>query len=53
MSGPTDIDHILRQELTDEQRAATTDESADVLVIACAGSGKSRMLAYRISEVER
>ena len=49
MSGPTDIVDILRQELTDEQRAAATDESADVLVIACAGSGKSRTLAYRIA----
>ena len=49
MSGPTDIDDILRQELTHEQCAAATDESADVLVIACAGSGKSRTLAYRIA----
>ena len=49
MNGPTDIHEILRQELTDEQRAAATDESADVLVIACAGSGKSRTLAYRIA----
>ena len=49
MNAPTDIDDILRQELTDEQRAAATDESADVLVIACAGSGKSRTLAYRIA----
>lgn len=49
MSGPTDIDDILRRELTDEQRAAATDESSDVLVIACAGSGKSRTLAYRIA----
>ena len=49
MNGPANIDEILRQELTDEQRAAATDESADVLVIACAGSGKSRTLAYRIA----
>ena len=49
MSGPTDIDDILRRELTPEQRAAATDESSDVLVIACAGSGKSRTLAYRIA----
>ena len=49
MNGPTDIDDILRQELTPEQRAAATDESSDVLVIACAGSGKSRTLAYRIA----
>ena len=49
MNGPPDIDEILRQELTEEQRAAATDESADILVIACAGSGKSRTLAYRIA----
>ena len=49
MSGPTGIDEILRRELTPEQRAAATDESSDVLVIACAGSGKSRTLAYRIA----
>lgn len=49
MNGPTDIDDILQRELTDEQRAAATDEAADVLVIACAGSGKSRTLAYRIA----
>lgn len=49
MTGPTDIDDILNRELTDEQRAAATDERSDVLVIACAGSGKSRTLAYRIA----
>lgn len=49
MNGQTGIGVILDQELTAEQRAAATDESADVLVIACAGSGKSRTLAYRIA----
>ena len=49
MSGPAEIDDILRRELTPEQRAAATDESSDVLVIARAGSGKSRTLAYRIA----
>ena len=50
MNGPpTDIDSILRQELTAEQRAAAADDGTDVLVIACAGSGKSRSLAYRIA----
>ena len=43
------IEAILEAELTPEQRAATTDDGADVLVIACAGSGKSRTLAYRIA----
>ena len=49
MNGLTDIEEILRQELNDEQRAAATDEGTDILVIACAGSGKSRTLAYRIA----
>lgn len=49
MNGQTSIDTILEQELTPEQLAAATDDSADVLVIACAGSGKSRTLAYRIA----
>ena len=49
MNAPADIGAILDRELTAEQRAAATDESADVLVIACAGSGKSRTLAYRIA----
>ena len=43
------VSGILEQELTPEQRAAATDDGADVLVIACAGSGKSRTLAYRIA----
>ena len=45
----TSIESILEDELTVEQRAAVTDESTDVLVVACAGSGKSRTLAYRIA----
>ena len=44
-----DIEAILAEELTPEQYDAATDDSADVLVIACAGSGKSRTLAYRIA----
>ena len=46
---PIDIEAILEEELTPEQRAAAVDGGADVLVIACAGSGKSRTLAYRIA----
>ena len=50
MSGATaDIEVILKEELTPEQRAAAADDGTDVLVIACAGSGKSRTLAYRIA----
>ena len=46
---PMGIEAILGEELTPEQRAAAADDGTDVLVIACAGSGKSRTLAYRIA----
>ena len=49
MNAAENIGAIPEQALTPEQRAAATDEAADVLVIACAGSGKSRTLAYRIA----
>jgi DNA helicase-2/ATP-dependent DNA helicase PcrA len=45
------IDDILRRELTDDQRAAATDPPDEVLCLACAGSGKSRTLAYRIARL--
>jgi len=41
------IDEVLQRELTGRQRAAATDASEEVLCLACAGSGKSRTLAYR------
>ena len=46
-----DIDQILRDSLTAEQYAAATDPAAEVLCLACAGSGKSRTLAYRIARL--
>src|SRR2546421_10031820 len=46
-----DIGTILDAELTPAQRAAATDASAEVLAIACAGSGKSRTLAFRIARL--
>jgi DNA helicase-2/ATP-dependent DNA helicase PcrA len=46
---PIDIDQILHAELTDEQRAAVIDPALEILCLACAGSGKSRTLAYRIA----
>jgi DNA helicase-2/ATP-dependent DNA helicase PcrA len=48
---PIDINEVLRNELTDEQRAAAADRSTEVLCLACAGSGKSRTLAYRIARL--
>lgn len=45
------IDHVLAQRLTEAQRAAASDPSAEVLAIACAGSGKSRTLAFRIARL--
>lgn len=45
------IDQVLRSELTTEQYDAAVDPAAEVLCLACAGSGKSRTLAYRISRL--
>lgn len=40
---------ILHANLTDSQYNAVTDESKNILCLACAGSGKSRTLAYKIA----
>ncbi len=48
---PQEINEVLLNELTAEQRAAATDRSLEVLCLACAGSGKSRTLAYRIARL--
>lgn len=45
------IDEILARELTPTQREAAIDESPEILCLACAGSGKSRTLAYRIARL--
>ncbi|MDY6916344.1 MAG: ATP-dependent DNA helicase [Chloroflexota bacterium] len=45
------IDSVLRNELTAEQYAAALDPAPEVLCLACAGSGKSRTLAYRIARL--
>lgn len=45
------IDPLLRDELTDEQYLAAVDTAREVLCLACAGSGKSRTLAYRIARL--
>lgn len=43
------IEEILHSNLTDEQYAAVVDDSRNILCLACAGSGKSRTLAYKIA----
>jgi len=45
------IDQILRNELTPQQYDAAVDTAREVLCLACAGSGKSRTLAYRIARL--
>jgi len=47
----TSIDQVLTQNLTPAQKAAAVDPSPEVLTLACAGSGKSRTLAYRIARL--
>lgn len=43
------IDEVLSDRLDSIQKAAATDANPEVLTLACAGSGKSRTLAYRIA----
>ena len=45
------IDQVLRKALTSEQYAAAIDPVREVLCLACAGSGKSTTLAYRIARL--
>ncbi len=40
---------VLKQNLTEDQRLAVLDDHRDILCLACAGSGKSRTLAFRIA----
>ena len=47
----TNIDQVMQTELTTEQYAAANDPAREVLCLACAGSGKSRTLAYRIARL--
>jgi len=42
-------EEILRTNLTEEQYETVVDESRHILCLACAGSGKSRTLAYKIA----
>lgn len=43
------VEEILHSNLTNEQYAAVVDQSRHILCLACAGSGKSRTLAYKIA----
>ena len=45
------IDEVLRSKLTPQQYDAAVDPAREVLCLACAGSGKSRTLAYRIARL--
>ncbi|MCY4573633.1 MAG: ATP-dependent DNA helicase [Gemmatimonadetes bacterium] len=45
------IDEVLSANLTPLQRAAASDPAPEVLCLACAGSGKSRTLAFRIARL--
>ena len=45
------IKDILKQELTEEQYEAVIDTNREILCLACAGSGKSTTIAYRISRL--
>ncbi len=44
-------DQVLRDELTPAQYVAASAPEREVLALACAGSGKSRTLAYRIARL--
>lgn len=41
----------IQRDLSDEQRRAVLDPAQNILCLACAGSGKSRTLAYRIARL--
>jgi DNA helicase-2/ATP-dependent DNA helicase PcrA len=52
MSDLTNIEELVRDEnLTPEQAQAVVDNGRAILCIACAGSGKSQTLAYRIARL--
>ena len=46
-----EIDSVLRTNLTGEQYGAAKDTAREVLCLACAGSGKSRTMAFRIARL--
>lgn len=44
-------EQVLDSNLTNNQKAAVLDTRKDILCLACAGSGKSRTLAFRIAHL--
>lgn len=45
------MSNVLNANLDPVQRAAATDPARDILALACAGSGKSTTMAYRIARL--
>lgn len=45
------IEDLIRAQLTPDQAAAALDRNREVLCLACAGSGKSQTLAYRVARL--
>ena len=44
-----DVERVLQEALTESQRLVVTDPARRILALACAGSGKSTTLAFRIA----
>lgn len=51
MANLSSVEALRAEGLTQEQAEAAVDPSAAILCIACAGSGKSQTLAYRIARL--
>ncbi len=49
--GVSNIEDVLEARLTESQLAAARDQAPEILTLACAGSGKSRTLAFRIARL--